>query len=103
MLFFETLLQRMKLPVVGHTFNRPNLSTFRLNGEHRTRLHRSAIQDHCTCPTVCGVATNMGSSQSQNIADKMDQQEPRLDLRLAVVAVHFNADKIFSNHGSSSI
>src|SRR6266446_10999812 len=100
MLFFETLLQRMKLPIVGHTFNGPNLSTFRLNGEHRTRLHRSAIQDHCTRSTIGGVATNVSSGQSQNIADKVDQQESGLDLCLPVAAVHFNANKFFCGHNS---
>src|ERR1700730_16851225 len=103
MLFFETLLQRMKLPVVGHTFNGPNLSTFCLNGEHRTRFHRSPIEDHCTGATIAGVATDMSSGQSQNIADKVGQQETRLNLSLAVLAIHFNANQIFSNHSSSSI
>src|SRR4029077_19756202 len=100
MLFFETLLQWMKLPIVGDTFNGPNLSTFRLNGEHRTRLHRSAIQDHCTGPTIGGVATDMSSGQSQNIADKVGQQAPRLYPGLPLVAVNFTANKFFSARSS---
>src|SRR5258708_27039577 len=100
MLFFETLLQWMKLPIVGDTFNGPNLSTFRLNGEHRTRLHRSAIQNHSTGCTIGGVATDMSSVHSKNIADKLRQQDPKLDLSLPVVAVHFNANKFFIGHSS---
>jgi hypothetical protein len=100
MLFFETLLQWMKLTIVGDTFDGPNLSTFRLNGEHCTRLYRSAIQDHCTGSTIGGVATDMSSGQSQNIADKVDQQEPGLDLCLPVVPVHFKANQFFSGHNS---
>src|SRR5713226_7196843 len=94
----EALLHRMKLAALLQALDRGDLRAVGLHGEHRARFDRVAVQHHGARSAMRGVAADVGSSHAKDFADKVHEQESRLDLRLAHRAVDRYADLVFC-HG----
>ena len=89
-LFFKTLLKGMKLPVLHQAFHRHQFTAVGLDREHGARFDCFPIEDNRARPAVSGVATYVRTSQSGNIADKVDQQHPGFDRGFANTAIYFD-------------
>src|SRR5712692_4436179 len=94
----KALLHRMKLAALLQALDRGDLRAVGLHGEHRARFDRVAVQHHGARSAMRGVAADVGSSHAKDFADKVHEQESRLDLRLAHRAVDRYADLVFC-HG----
>jgi hypothetical protein len=77
----------MQLPMLLQTFHRQYVAPIGLNSEERTGFDGFAIQEHRARPAVGGIAADVRASQAQDIAQEMDEEEPRLDLSLAGHAI----------------
>jgi hypothetical protein len=88
----------MQFPVCGDPFDGSHLATVSLYSKERTRFYRPAIQQHCARTTVGGIAPNVRSSEHNNVPDEMDQQQTRLDLRLALSTIHLDPNMFFRGH-----
>src|SRR5207249_4289749 len=88
----EPLLKRMQLTVLFHALNRHDFLVAGLDGEHRARLHRSAVHEDGAGAAVGRVAPDMGAGQPQHVPDQVDQQEARLDVSLVLLAVDRELD-----------
>jgi hypothetical protein len=64
MLLPEAFLERMKLSVVSHTFDRPNLLIICLHGKNRARFYRFPIKKNGTRAAIRRIATDMRSGKS---------------------------------------
>src|SRR6185369_7136080 len=84
----ERSLHRVQLAVSrGETFDGGYLRSIRLRGEDRARLDRIAIDQDGAGAALPGIATDMRSSQTQLVADEIDQQRTRIDVRGGYPAV----------------
>jgi hypothetical protein len=72
------LLDRMKPISISQTFDGQNIASLRLHRQHRARFHRRAVQHHRASAANAGVAADMGASQPYDIAQKINQEQPRL-------------------------
>src|SRR5712691_10134786 len=92
MLCHEPLLKRMQLAVLFQALHRHDFLVAGLDGEHRARLHRSAVHEDGAGAAVGRVAPDMGAGQPQHVPDQVDQQEARLDVSLVLLAVDRELD-----------
>ena len=76
----EAFLERMQRAVLGRCPSTVMISCPGLDGEHRARLHRAAVQEDGAGPAVRRVAPDVGAGQPQRLPDEMDKQEPGLDV-----------------------
>src|ERR671930_2012899 len=83
----EGLLQRMQLAVVGETLDRRDLAAVGLDCEHGARLHGAAVEMDRAGAADRRVAADLRPGQAEVVAQEVDEQRPRLDLRLAPDAV----------------
>src|SRR4030095_1416939 len=93
MLGHEALLQRVELAVLLQPFHRHDLAPVGLDGEHGARLHRTAIEQDGAGPAVGGVPPDMGAGEPEHLPDQVDQQQPRLDVRLVLLAIDRDLDQ----------
>jgi hypothetical protein len=54
----------MKLSVISHTFDRPDLLIIGLHGENRARLYRFPIKKNSTRTAIRRIAADMRSGKS---------------------------------------
>jgi hypothetical protein len=71
--FPKGLLNRMELLSLRQTFDRQNISAIRLHRKHRAGLHRGIVKHDRACPADTGFATDVGTRQPYEIANKMNQ------------------------------
>lgn len=80
----ESRLHRMHRAVgLGQTFDGHDRAALGLHGKHVATFDRSTVHVNRTGTTLRGVATDVGSGQTQRIADEVHQQQARF---------HFGAD-----------
>jgi hypothetical protein len=84
----EGRLHRMQFAIVAQAFDRGDLGALRLNGQDRAGFDGASIQMHGTSAALSGIATHMGSSEMQLIADQLDQEGPGIDVDLNGTPVH---------------
>ena len=77
----EALLQRMELAVLFEAFDGHDLAAVGLHGEDRARLDGAAVHDDRAGAAVARVAPDVGAGEPQVLAEEVDQQQPRLDVR----------------------
>ena len=71
MLGVERLVQRVPL-AVGQALDRGDLGAVRLHGQHRTALHRHAVEQHGARTAVGGVAADRSAGLAQHIPQIVD-------------------------------
>ena len=76
---------------VGHALDRLDLAAVGLDGEHRARLGALAVDVDGAGAAVARVAADVGAGQAEDVAQEVDEQEPRLDVGLARLAVDGDA------------
>ena len=99
-LFFEAFLQRMELPslIRPSTVRMSQPSACGVNMVHDLTVLPSS--NYGARAAVAGVATDVRAGQSQHLANKVDEQQPGLDLSLAIAAIHFDVDYLLLRHTS---
>src|SRR5215475_13587224 len=98
MLLPESLLNRMELSILLQSLNCGDLAPICLDRKKSAGLDRLSIQMHRASAAVGGIAADMSPSQAEDVADAMDEEEPRLDLGFHVRAVDLDADLLLP-HG----
>src|SRR5690349_19593495 len=78
----ERLLQRRQLVALAEALDGLDRRPVGLDGEHHAALHERAVHDHRARAAVAGVAADMAPGEAQIVAQKMDQQAPRVDVAL---------------------
>src|SRR5687767_5536348 len=94
MLLVEPVLKWIQFSVLFETFDCQDVSAIRLHGERGARLDRAPVHYDRARAAVTRVATDVRSSETQRLAQEMDQQQTRFDFRGAFdsVDVYFNRD-----------
>ena len=91
-LLVERLLHRVQLPVLGEPLDRRHLAPVRLDGEHRARLDRLAVEQDRAGAARRRVAADVRPGQAEALAQDVDEELPRLDLELVPRAVDRDRD-----------
>src|SRR5262249_53349107 len=86
-LFPETFLQRVQLAVRGEPLDRRDGRSVGLHREERARLRAAAVDENGAGAALCGVAADVRSGQAQLFAEEVAEQEARVDLPLADLAI----------------
>jgi hypothetical protein len=81
-LFPEALLQWMEFAVFGHALDSHEVRTVGLNRKHRARLYSQTIRKDRAGAADTRLAADVRSRESRDIADKMREQKPRLNVFL---------------------
>src|SRR5882724_2613094 len=68
----EALLHRMELAALLQALDRGDLGAVGLDGEHRARLHRIAVEDHGARAAVRRVAADVRARHPEHFADEVD-------------------------------
>src|SRR5262249_47208652 len=89
----EALLNGMKPAVLREAFNRGDLRVVRLDGEHRARLDRLAVDEDRARAANPGFAADVRPREPAGIAEKVHQQRARLDLILTWLAVDIDRER----------
>jgi hypothetical protein len=74
-----------------------------LNGEDRAGLDRVSVEVDRAGPTIGGVASDVGAGQPKLVAQRVDQQQPWLDLELVLNAVDVQTHVDGAAHSLSSV
>jgi hypothetical protein len=79
----EAVFSRRRQPLNGH-----NLIPFSISRKNRTGLHRQAIQNNRARPTIAGEAADVSSSETEMIAQEVNQQRACIKVCVARGTVH---------------
>ena len=74
-----------------------------LDGEHRAGLGALAVDVHRARAAVARVAADVRAGQAEDVAQQVDEQEARLDVGLAGLAVDRERDVLWERHPSSAV
>jgi hypothetical protein len=66
--------------------------TIRLHREHGARFDIRSIHADRASAALRGVAPYVGTGQAGEVAQKIDEKQPRLDIGRNAFAVHFDGD-----------
>src|SRR5262245_54009693 len=88
----EGLLHRMQLAVLREPLDRGDVRALDLPGEDGAGLDRLAVDVDDACATLRGVAPHMGTSQTQALAQVLDQQRAGIRVGGDGFAVHRHRD-----------
>src|SRR5438128_9037403 len=94
----EAFLDGVELASLLQPLDGRHFAAVGLHRQHGARLHRLPVEQHGARAAVGGVAADVRARQPQPLADEVDQEQPRLDLRLAGAAVHRHLDLV-RRHG----
>ena len=92
MLFPEAFLQRVELAVLGQTLDRGDLGAVGLDGEDGARLDAPPVDEHRAGAALAGVAADVCAGQVELLAQEVHEEQARLHLRLAHLAVDRHRD-----------
>src|SRR5262249_40843540 len=90
----EALLHRMELAIPLQSLDRLHLVAVGLDREEGAGFDRHAVEQNGARPAVGGVAADVCTGQAQGLAQEMDEQQSRLDLRLMRLAVDVYLDRV---------
>ena len=88
----------MQVVAVAQPLDRRDLAAVGLDREHRAALHGHAVHVHRAGAAVGRVAADVSARQAERVAQEVDEQQPRLDLCLARLAVHGHRDTYGIRH-----
>ena len=88
----EGVLQRREPAVRGEAFDGLELAPVRLHGEEEARAHGDAVQPHRARAADAVLAADVGTGEPERVAEKVGQEQPRLDELPRRDAVHGRRD-----------
>tara|TARA_B100001123_G_scaffold419699_1_gene525222 strand:- start:832 stop:1143 length:312 start_codon:yes stop_codon:yes gene_type:complete len=88
----EALLQRMKGFTLCNPLDSCNFSTFCLNAKNTARVHDATIHDDATGATVTVIATLFSASQTELLAEDLQQALARLAEEVNFLTVEVGLD-----------
>ena len=83
----EGLLHRMQFVAVGEALDGADRLAVGLHGEHQTRAHRFAVDEHGARAADAVLAADMRAGLPTVLADGVDERAPRFDRDVVVAAV----------------
>src|SRR5215813_6553446 len=92
MLGHKAFLERVELTVLLEALHGRDLFAPRLDREHCARLHGPAVEEHGAGATVRRIAADVSAGESEDVTDQVNEQEARLDVGLALLAVDGDLD-----------
>jgi hypothetical protein len=96
----ESLLQWMQHAIIGgHSFHRGDRGAVGLHREHEARTHRLAVYQYSAGAARTVFAADMGSGQSQILAQCVGERTARLDLDTEPCAI----DRKFCPHAAACL
>ena len=84
--------------IIGHAFNRDDVSTMGLPGQHQAGGHRALIEQHCAGAAFTFTAAVFGAHEGQAFA----QDEQQRLTRVSFDSVGFPVDSKLNFHRSIS-
>jgi hypothetical protein len=99
MTFFKGFLQRMQFAVLGKALNRSYFAAIRLHGQHGAAFGGFAIYMNGTGAAAAGIATNVGTGETQYIAEVLHQQQTGFNLVPVVLTIYRNRNRY--KHGNN--
>src|SRR5215831_12827995 len=90
----ETLLHRVELASLLQSLDRGDARAVGLHRENGAGLDRVAVEVDRARAAVRGVAADMRAGHAEGLPQKVHQQQPRLDFRLARRAVYRDFDLV---------
>src|SRR5581483_8349212 len=93
-LLVEAVLDRVQLAVLLESLHGPQAAAVRLHREHGARLHRTAVEDDRARAAAGGVAADVRAGHADVLAQEVDKERARLDLRFLLLAIHGEGDLI---------
>src|SRR5262249_25687232 len=94
----EPFLQWVQLAVLDQALDCQDFTAIRLYGEHGAGFDGFAVEEHGAGAAMAGVAPDVAASQLQYLANKVDQQKPRLDFGLSVTAIDLDTNQLLVRH-----
>ena len=88
----KSLLDGVELAVRGEAFDDGEAVAIGLDGQQRTRLHGSTVEHHGAGAADGGFAADVGSGETGDIAQIVDEQQPGLDFGGVGLAVDGERD-----------
>ncbi len=85
-------LERMQVVTGRHPFDRPDLASVRLDGQHRARLDGHAVHVDGAGTALAGVAADVGAGQVEVFAEGLDQETSRLHVQLPACPIDDERD-----------
>jgi hypothetical protein len=83
----EALLHRVELVVLGEALDRGHLRPIRLDSEDGARLCAASVDEHRARAALTRVAAHVRARQMELLAKEVDEQHPRLHVRLARLTI----------------
>ena len=99
MLVPEGLLERVQAARGREALDGLHGAAVELHGQQRARLGRLAVDQHRAGAAVGGVTTDVGAGQAEDVAQQVHQQQARLDVGLAGLAVDGQGDVMRAHRG----
>src|SRR5581483_11632278 len=79
-LLMERSLDWVQLRALGEPLDRRDRCPVGLHRENRARFDSSPVQMNRTCPTLAGIAADVGTGQTELVAQEGHEQCSRLDV-----------------------
>ena len=82
----------MQFAILGKSFDRHDVMSFRLNGEQIARIDRFAIQNDCAGATDPAIAHFLGPGQVQMVPESIEQCDARFEIQFVTLTVNPQSD-----------
>src|SRR5262249_19883154 len=86
-LLHEAVLERVELPVLLEALDGHDRPAVRLDGENRARLDGPPVEEDGAGAAVRCVTPDMGAGEAEDLPEQVDQEQPRLDVRVTALTV----------------
>ena len=94
-IFHECFLHRIELAVFGQAFDRRHFASVRLHGKMETGFHHFAVEQHRARAALADHAADVRAGKTDILAQKMREQNTRLDVFFIKPAVNSDSDSLF--------
>lgn len=98
--FPEALLHGMKFAEGSDSFDRDDIATVALDGEHGARFDGESIDGDGAGTTERGFATAVGTSEKEVIAEEVNKEKPGFDFSGLLASVDGNGDFVLQSERS---
>lgn len=96
-LFPEALLHRMKFAEGCDSFDRDDIATVALDGEHRARFDGESIDGDGAGTTERGFAAAVRAGEKKRVAEEMDEEKPGFDFSGVLASIDGNGDLVLQS------
>ena len=84
----ERLLDGMEMPRLAEPFHGGDLRALRVDGQHRAGVHGFVVHQHGASAAGAAIANALGAGQRKLVAQRVQQGDARLKLRIEFFAIH---------------